>query len=240
MIATLLVALALATSPRAGTADTASSTAPIAPAPADTLPTARRDQQPTLDPSRFDSLTILTLRALIDSAAHNGIPVAPLVNRALEGAARRAPGPRIVAVVRAHASALADARDALGPAATVAELDAGAMALRAGVDGAALAAVRRQRPAGQAVTPLVVLTDVVRRGVPLAAARDAVTAVAPLARGDELLLGLQETVARGAARGGSGMALDAMQRYLRNSVPGAERAPAPASTRRPPPDPPTP
>lgn len=198
-------------------------------------------QQPTLDPARFDSATAITLRALIDSAARQGIPVAPLINRALEGAARRAPGARIVAVVRAHASALADARVALGNGATIAELDAGAMALRAGVDGWALAAIRQQRSApGAAVTPLVVLTDIVRRGVPLAAARDAVTTLAPLARGDDLLLGLQETVARGATRGGSGMAVDAMQRYVKGAVPGAARPPqAPPPPVRRPPDPPS-
>jgi hypothetical protein len=76
--------------------------------------------------------------------------------------------------------------------------------------------------------------------VPLAAARDAVTTLAPLARGDDLLLGLQETVARGAIRGGSGMAVDAMQRYVKGAVPGAARPPqAPPPPVRRPPDPPS-
>ncbi len=176
------------------------------------------------DPGRFDSVTAVALRGVLDSAAAQGLPVAPLLNRAYEGAARRVGGARLLAVVRAQWEALGDAREALGEDASVAELDAGATALRAGIDPRALQAVRTTRPPGEGVTALVVLTDLVRRGVPAATAREAVTTLARLPGADEALLGLQGVVARGAARNPD-MAVQALQRYIRGTVP-APRAPA--------------
>jgi hypothetical protein len=176
------------------------------------------------DPARFDSVTAVALRGVLDSAAAQGLPVAPLLNRAYEGAARRVGGARLLAVVRAQWVALGDAREALGDGASVAELDAGATALRAGIDPRALQAVRTTRPPGEGVTALVVLTDLVRRGVPAATARDAVTTLARLPGADEALLGLQGVVARGAARNPD-MAVQALQRYIQGTV-SATRAPA--------------
>jgi hypothetical protein len=166
----------------------------------------------------------VALRGVLDSAAAQGLPVAPLINRAYEGAARRVGGARLLTVVRAQWAALADAREALGEGSTVAELDAGATALRAGIDPRALAAVRTTRPPGEGVTALVVLTDLVRRGVPSATARDAVTTLARLPGADDALLGLQGVVARGASRNPD-MAVQALQRYIQRTVP-ATRAPA--------------
>ncbi len=196
-----------------------------------------RDGQGQFDAARFDTLTASALRALLDDAAARGLPTAPLINRALEGAARRVGGARILTVVRAHAAALADAKVALGERSSVAELDAGATAIRAGVDAPLLAAVRRARPLGAAVTPLVVLTDVVRRGVPAELARDAVTAIVGLPRADEVLLGLQSTVAKNAQRG-PGMAVDALNRYVRASVAGVVSPSTPATGDRKPVRPP--
>jgi hypothetical protein len=177
-----------------------------------------------LDPTRFDSVTAVALRGVLDSAAAQGLPVAPLVNRAYEGAARRVGGARLLTVVRAHWVALGDAREALGDGSTVAELDAGATALRAGIDPRALQAVRTARPPGEGVTALVVLTDLVRRGVPTATAREAVTTLARLPGADDALLGLQGVVARGASQNPD-MAVQALQRYIQRTVP-VSRAPA--------------
>src|SRR3989454_11224495 len=59
-----------------------------------------------------------------------------LVQRALEGATKRASGDLIVAAVRRLAVDLGHARDALGSTASPAELTAGAAALRAGASQA--------------------------------------------------------------------------------------------------------
>ena len=192
-------------------------------------PVTRVAQPPVaFDATRFDSLTARTLRGLFEDAAEMGLPVRSLVNRALEGSARRASSERILRVVREFAAALYDARQVLGPGSTDGELDAAATALRAGVDERTVGAIRDIRPAGTAVTALVVVTDLVQRGVPTPQAREALTAIGR-SRPDDVLLGLQATVAKNASRG-PGMAMDALQRYVRvNGVPAVPGS-APAST----------
>jgi hypothetical protein len=184
------------------------------------------------DATRFDSLTASQLSAIFDSAAAKGLPTKPLINLSLEGAARRVPGSRIVAVVRTHAAAMSDAREALGASSSAAELTAGASALRSGVDTRTLAAVRASRPNGSVEVPLVVLTDIVSRGVPSATARDAVSALARLPKSDEALMGLQSTVAKNSVRG-PGMAVDALNRYVKGTVSGSAPPSTPAPIRPP-------
>ena len=206
---------------------------PQAPTTVDTQPPVR------FDVARFDTLTAFALQHLLDSAAAKGIPTGPLINRALEGAGRRVNGKLILQVVRAHAVALGQARDVLGPTASLDELEAGARALRAGIDIGTLDAIRASRPPGAAVIPLVVLTDIVERGVPQKDARNAVTTIARIPQSDDALKGLQSTVAKNAGRG-PGMAVDALNRYLRTTVKAAPPSPAPATIERPPIRPPTP
>ena len=204
-----------------------------------TLPPQQLQQVP-FDAARFDTLTARLLGEIFDGAAARGLPTSPLINLALEGAARRANGAKIVKVVKDHALALADSREALGPTATVAELASGASALRAGVDTRTLQAVRASRPNGSVEMPLMVLTDFMTRGIPLTNAREAVTMLSRMPRNsDELLLGLQSTVAKNAVRG-PGMALDAMNRYVRGTVSGSAPPSTPATTDRKPIRPPTP
>jgi len=197
-------------------------------------------QQVPFDAARFDTTTARLLGEIFDSAAARGLPTSPLINLALEGSARRVNGAKIVKVVKDHALALGDSREALGPTATVAELASGASALRAGVDTRTLQAVRAARPNGSVEMPLMVLTDFMTRGIPLTNAREAITTLSRLPRNsDELLLGLQSTVAKNAVRG-PGMALDAMNRYVRGTVSGSAPPSTPATTDRKPIRPPTP
>jgi hypothetical protein len=203
----------------------------------------RSSQQPgqhvQFDVARFDSLTARLLSEIFDSAASRGLPASKLVLRALEGAAKRQNGTKIVQVVREHANALADAREALGAGSTANELDAGASALRAGVDTRTLGSIRESRTSGSVEMPLVVLTDIVRRGVPAATARDAVTTLSRMPKSDEALMGLQSTVAKNAVRG-PGMALDALNRYVKGTVSGSAPPSTPVTTDRKPIRPPTP
>lgn len=198
----------------------------------------RAAQQVQFDAARFDSVTAFALRGILDSAVERGLPSQPLIMLALEGAARKVHGTKILAVVRAHVAALETSRELLGAESTIDELNEGANALRSGIDGKVLVAVRATRPAGTAVMPLLVLTDIVKRGVPLATARDAVTSIARMPRSDEALMGLRETVAKNSVRG-PGMAVDALQRYLRGTVQGRSPPSAPATVDRPPIRPPS-
>jgi hypothetical protein len=215
--------------------------------PAQSLPDANRaDQERSsrqvqhvqFDVARFDSLTARLLSEIFDSAEARGLPSSKLVLRALEGAARRQSGTRIVQVVRDHANALSEAREALGQRSTAAELDVGASALKAGIDMRTLSTIRELRT-GSVEMPLMVLTDIVLRGVPAATARDAVTTLTRMPKADDALMGLQSTVAKNAVRG-PGMALDALNRYVKGTVSGSAPPSTPVTTDRKPIRPPTP
>lgn len=190
------------------------------------------------DASRFDSLTATALRGLFDDAVELGLPVRPLINRALEGGARRIPSERIIRVVREHAAALHQAKHALGERSTEDELEAAAIALRAGLDERAVESMRASRGRESVVVPLVVLTDLVRRGVPGPNAQEAVATLARTQRSDDVLLGLQATVAKNAQRG-PGMALDALNRYVKSTGASPVMAAPMSPDRKPvrPPDP---
>jgi hypothetical protein len=144
-----------------------------------------RAQDPRLE-RRLDSATIAAVGTVIDSARAGGLPVEPLVQRALEGAAKHAEPDRIVAAVRRLAGELGVARAALGRESSPAELDAGAGALRAGVPPEDLTLLRRRRTQSLTVA-LAALTDLVTGGVPPDSAAAAVLALAPKARDDQIV-----------------------------------------------------
>ena len=141
-----------------------------------------------LDPrlQRLDSISRPIVTALVDSARAVALPTEPLVQRALEGATKRATADRIVAAVRRLALDLSHARDALGPMTSPPELSAAAAALRAGAPPATLTELRRVRPESLTV-PLAVLTDLVASGVPVDSAAGAVLALAARARDADLV-----------------------------------------------------
>ena len=155
-------------------------------------------QDPRLE-RRLDVATREAVGAIVDAARAAGLPVESLVDRALEGAAKRADGSRIVAAVRLLATELAAARDALGPASSPVELEAGAGALRAGVPPADLRLLR-QRRARPLTVALAALTDLVTSGVPPDSAAAAVLALAATA-GDDQLLDFRRAVERDIALG---------------------------------------
>jgi hypothetical protein len=141
------------------------------------------------------------LVALIDSARAAGLPVEPLVNKALEGASKGADGRRIVAAVRALAGRLADARAALGGSSSDAELVAGAAALGASVPRSFLAGLRREHPGLVLVQPLAVMADLTARGVPADSAGRFVVALMRAGARDAELVAFRQSVERDIALG---------------------------------------
>ena len=135
---------------------------------------------------RLDSISRPIVTALVDSARAVALPTEPLVQRALEGATKRATADRIVAAVRRLAVDLGHARDALGATASPTELTAAAAALRAGAPPATLTELRRIRREPLTV-PLAVLTDLVASGVPVDSAAAAVLSLAAKARDADLV-----------------------------------------------------
>src|SRR5215472_2087056 len=92
------------------------------------------------------------VQTIIDSAGRAGLPTRPLVEKALEGAAKGAPEDAIARAVRSLAAALGEARLALGTS-TDDELNAGAVALRLGARPQDLKSLRAAR-AKNLVVPL--------------------------------------------------------------------------------------
>ena len=127
---------------------------------------------------RLDPATRQAVLAIIDSSAAAGVPTDPLAAKALEGDAKRAPGDRIVAAVRALAVDLGVARRELGATADEPSLLAAASALRSGVPAEALRELRAARGTATAAWPLSVLSDLVRRGVPADTAANVVLSLA--------------------------------------------------------------
>lgn len=123
-----------------------------------------------------DRETAVQLTRIVDSARALGLPTDPIVAKIRRGALLRTPPERIVVVARAVATRLAEARVALAPAPTPAEIAAGADALSvAGVTSDALRAVRSARPDKPVAVPIGVLTQLVASGVPARRATEIVT-----------------------------------------------------------------
>ena len=132
--------------------------------------------------------------AVVDSARAAGLPTSPLVARALEGASQQASGDAIVTEVRRLATSLSEARSALGASSRETEIVAGASALMAGVPADSLARLRASRPGTSLSISLVVLCDLVARGVPQPAASGAVLAAVRAGGTDTDLLRMREHV----------------------------------------------
>ena len=143
---------------------------------------------------RVDDATRQQVLSQVDSARRDGLPFEKLVDRALEGASKRAPGARIAAAVRELRLALGQARVALGRDASAVELEAGASAIQARVAPRVLAGLRRARPDGSLTVPLAVLTDLVAYGVPVDTAARTVIALARAE--DAALVAFQHEVER--------------------------------------------
>ena len=163
-------------------------------------------------------------------AAAAGLPVEPLWDKALEGAAKRVPAPRIAPAVTDYAERLRAAQSALGAGHPPGGLVAGADALRRGVPAEALA---RLAP-GREQTPmaLLVLADLVETGVPADRAIDVVREALDRRTADEEMLGLAARV-RAAMRQGqsAGAAAEGVRRAIREgrvrSAPSDQPVPAP-------------
>ncbi len=180
---------------------------------------------------QYDSATQDSLRSIVAAVAADRLPASAVINKVQEGAARGAPAARVIAVARQVASALGDARRALGAESHENEIIAGATALRAGVPLDALVEVRRERPVGTATTGLVVLTDLVSRGVGVPQAREAMLRVLRADRTDDAVRRLQSSVAHDVPGPDPARAARSVSRFL-----SALGDPPPATPTKSPPD----
>ena len=145
--------------------------------------------------------------ARIAEARARDLPAQALENRALKYASRGVAPAEIERSIRSHADRMGTAKGLLEGARsqrpTVDEVDAGAEALRQGVDGAAVKALATSAPSGRSLAvPLFVIGSLVERGLPsdsaLARVRDRLTARATDAELETMTSG------RNAAAGANG------------------------------------
>ncbi len=159
------------------------------------------------------------IEAVVEAARRNGVPEAPLYNKALEGAAKRVSAARLMPVLRDYSGLLQRAQGLLGGTSEVAWLVAGADALRRGVEGDALTSIGQDAGARTPMA-LVVMGDLVEAGVPAGRAMEVMREALVRTTGDEGLLDVP-TALRRLVRDGA-LAPDAageMLRAMRDGVP---------------------
>lgn len=164
--------------------------------------------------------------AILAAARTRGLPVEPLVDRALEGAAKGAAPALIVSAVTRLRDELVVARTAFGPAATSAELTAGASALRAGATAGSLERLKARRPGRPLTVAAAVMADLVAAGVPADTAVGAVLALASDAD-DADYLTFRRNVQSDIAQGASPSAALAVR--IRAAVSNADATASPAN-----------
>jgi hypothetical protein len=169
---------------------------------------------------KLDGETQAVVLRTLDSARTRGLPMEPLVDKALEGATKRAAGPRIQAAVSTLLVRLEAARDALAPNPTPRDITAGADALAYGATREALKAMRAIRPNESVAVPLGVLTQLVASGVPVGRATRVVADLLRRGARDEQLIALNDDVRSYVAAGASPeVALDVRTRGLNAVLP---------------------
>ena len=174
---------------------------------------------------KLDLETQTVVLRTLDSARTRGLPLEPLVDKALEGATKRAAGARIQAAVSSLLGRLEAARDALAPNPTPRDITAGADALAFGATPDALKAMRAIRPNESVAVPLGVLTQLVASGVPVSRATRVVADLLRRGARDEQLIALNDDVRSYVAAGASPeVALDVRTRGLNAVLPSPAAA----------------
>ncbi|MDB4905276.1 MAG: hypothetical protein JWO05_60 [Gemmatimonadetes bacterium] len=173
---------------------------------------------------RLDAPTQAAVLKLIDVARSRGLPTEPLVEKALEGATKRAPREAIERALTRRMDRLQLSRETLGAASSDADVAAGATALEVGVPTDAIRDLRAIRPTRSVAVPLAVLAELVAHGVPVAKASQMVAVLMRRGVSEGQLVALGRDVQGDIATGASPEAsLDVRTRYLvaMLPVPGA-------------------
>ena len=156
------------------------------------------------------------IQAVVQEARSQQIPAEPLLEKALEGAAKSVPPDRVIPVLQEYAGRLGRTAGLLPPSPTKSGLVAGADALRRGVPPEAIREIAGENPQASPMS-LVVLGDLVEADVPVEEAKSAIRQVMAREGGVMALLDLPAVVrsrirageppgqaARGAAAAGGG------------------------------------
>ncbi len=151
--------------------------------------------------ARLDRPTMLAVNAIVDSARHAKLPTAPLVDKALEGAAKGSDGAKIVTAVRQLSLRMGIARRALGGTPSSDEIKTAATALEGGASPRDLARLRSVSGKRSLTMPLAVLSDLIDQAVPTPTAMNLVVQLAKSNVRDADLAVFQSNVRMDIGRG---------------------------------------
>jgi hypothetical protein len=197
---------------------------------------------PRLMKSQLDPRTRAAVAAIIDSARVDRLPVEPLIDKALEGAAKRANGQQIITAVHTYFTQMGEARRALGLNSTEQEVVGGAQAIRSGIRVQQLEGLRKVRPGVQIATALTVASDLVTREVPVDTAVAVVSGLVRAAVSDDQLLAVRSDIETDILAGkppavAASSRGTALQQTLAQTPPngavGPDGLPSPSGTSRP-------
>lgn len=154
--------------------------------------------------SRFSGAFLAELHVEVDAAAAARLPTEPLIQKALEGASKGADDARILSAVRSLRERLEEASAVLGEEAGEATLLAGAGALYVGVTRTTLSDMKlAHQESPSLLLALVVLSDLIRRGVPENTASEVILSLARAGIDDRSVSWLRERVEEDIFRGAS-------------------------------------
>jgi hypothetical protein len=165
--------------------------------------TAMASQQagdPRLD-ARLVGRTKDSVNAIVESARRAGLPTEPLVQRALEGVQKNISGEVVLQSVGRLSQLLQQAKSALGPASSREDVEAGAQALKNGVDVKKLERLGTMRVGQRVATAINVVNFIKIKGVQVDTAADVIGNLVAMSASDEQLLALQDEITRAIAGG---------------------------------------
>jgi len=187
--------------------------------------------------SKLDPESRFQIELILDSARTLGIPTRPLLSKTYLGISRGARPCDIVKVVRNFFNASKDVYPALGSSLSEDEFSAAATAIYSGVPASAVAKFRSDRAGKPLLRALVVLGDLITRGVPRDEASSTMVRLWQDGAGDSDFYGLWKGVEQDILSGQNpGTALQQRAREF----PGRASDKLPQAVARPPEQPETP
>jgi len=187
--------------------------------------------------SKLDPESRFQIELILDSARTLGIPTRPLLSKTYLGISRGARSRDIVKVVRNFFNASKDVYPALGSSLSEDEFSAAATAIYSGVPASAVAKFRSDRAGKPLLRALVVLGDLITRGVPRDEASSTMVRLWQDGAGDSDFYGLWKGVEQDILSGQNpGTALQQRAREF----PGRASDKVPQAVARPPEQPETP
>ncbi|GMR12577.1 MAG: hypothetical protein BMS9Abin29_0767 [Gemmatimonadota bacterium] len=161
------------------------------------FPTTAAAQQDRLARLReaYSAEAMVRIESIVTGARQAGVPIGPIYNKALEGAAKGVPANLVVPALSEFAGRMGRARELLGPTAQAPWVVAGADALRRGVAPELVATIGRDA-ANRAPIALLMVGDLVEAGVPPDRALEVLREALSRTRGEDELRDVPATIRR--------------------------------------------